>query len=345
MDEIKKILTAADKTVAKGISMSTLDGGSGSNTLSSRQNLDPIIPSIANRNTPFYDMVRKVDGSGAGITFNLRVSLFTTGDNKNPRDAVYADGGLPKQTTSQYKTLIKAYRAVGTDGKVTGLATAVGASVLNLYAQEVEAKTRAHVQDIEWLSIWGSETTLNTNGLPQFPGLNEYITTNVIDAAGGAITKQLIDKAAGRIRMQGGSANLILCSFGVEAAINAIYTGTERVIVNEGGRDNITWGNVVPRVSTTAGIMSVVGDFFINPGNTYPLYNGASSSPVGASVSTVFIVNTDYVSLNFLQRPTFEELGRVADYQEFFIKSYLTMELTAEPWFAKIINVQDTYIA
>lgn len=342
MDPIDKTIKTARDVLAKGISTSTLDGGAGSSTLTSRQNLDPVIPSIADRNIPFYDMVNKEDGYGAGITFNLRRSLYSS--SHNPRDAVYADGGLPQQRTSQYYTQYKAYRSVGLDGSVTGLAQAVGAKVLDLYAQEVEATSRSVLQDVEWLGFWGSETTLNAAGLPQPVGLDAYITTNVIDAAGAPISKALIDSAASRISEYGGMATHMFTSLRVKADLNNLYGGTERVIINQGDRSNITVGNIAQQVDSVAGVIKFVPDFFINPGNTYPVANGSSSTPLGATTSTVFITNMAYVKLSLLQRLGMEELGRTADKREFYVNAYYAMELTAEPWFAKIINVKDNTI-
>jgi len=134
-------------------------------------------------------------------------------------------------------------------------------------------------------------------------------------------------------------------SLRVGADLNNLYNSNERIIVNAGDRQALTVGNQVAEISTVAGYLKVVPDFFINPGNTYPLSTGVSSTPLGATTSTVFILNMNYIEYRFLQRLMVEPLGKTADKVDFFVKAYTGLKLTAEPWCSKIINVKDNTIA
>lgn len=342
MDEIKKVLEDNNAILEKGISTTDIKDTVGTSNLLAPRDLDPVIVNLADRNTPFYDAVRKSDGKGAGFSFNLKKSLFN--QSQNPRDGFYADGSLPRQETTQYASKYVAYKSYGYSGSVTGLAQAVGEDIVDLYAEEVEGSSRRVVQGLEWLAFWSDTTTANQAGLTGFDGLNSLITTNVIDAQGAAISKALIDRAAVRIQSQGGTATHLFSSLRVSADINNLYNGNERVIVNSGDRQSLTLGNKVAEVSTVAGYLSIVADFFLNPGNTYPLANGVSSTPLGADVSTVFILNMNYIEYKFLKRLMLEPLGKTADKIDFYVKAYAGLKLTAEPWCAKIINVKDNTI-
>jgi hypothetical protein len=342
MDEIKKILEDSNAMLEKSISTSDIGDTVGANNLLAARDLDPIITNLADRNIPFYDAVKKEDGFGAGFNFNLTESLFDQA--QNPRDAFYSDGGLPQSQQTSYGSQYVAYKSVGYQGSVTGLAQAVGESIVNLYATEVEKSSRRTVQALEWLAFWSDTTTANSSGLTGFAGLNSMITTNVIDASGAVISKALIDRAAVRIQSQGGMATHMFCSLRVAADVNNLYNGNERVIVNAGDRQSLTLGNRVADVSTVAGYFTIVPDFFINPGNTYPLNNGVSSTPLGATTSTIFILNMNYITYKFLRRLTLEPLGKTADKIDFFTRAYCALKLTAEPWCAKIINVKDNTI-
>jgi hypothetical protein len=338
MDSIKKILEDAN-SLTKTINTADITDTVGATNLLAPRDLDPIITDLANRNTPFYDAVRKEDGKGTGFSFNLKKSLFSAA--QNPRDGFYADGGLPQEEDTQYGSVYVEYKAYGYKGGVTGLAQATGEEMVDLYAEELEGTSRRVVQGLEWLAFWSDTTTANSGGRFGFDGLNALITTNVIDAAGGVITKSLIDRAAVRIQSQGGTATHMFASLRVAADVSALFDGVSRVVVNAGERQGMTLGNTVADISTVAGFLKVVPDFFINPGNTYPLNSGVSSTPLGATTSTVFILNMNYIAYKFLKRLMVEPLGKTADKDEFFVKAYTGLKLTAEPWCAKIINVKD----
>lgn len=339
MADIKKIIADVESSVKKGIDTSSLNGGTGSATMTTRQDLDSVIVNLSNRNTPFRDMVRREAGQGAAFTFNVTSSLYGAAENTNPRETFYAEGGLPTMRNTQYGTKIVAYKSIGYQGSVTGLAQASGESVLDLYATEVERGTRGIIQAEEWLDFWSSTTTANTGGLYGYAGLDELITTNVIDAAGAVISKTLIDKAAKRIASHGGMATHMFCSLGIAADVNNLYNTYSQVIINGADRQALTYGNMVRNISTIGGVWDVVGDFFLNPGNTYPNPSGVSSYPTGATSSTVFILAMPFISMKDLKSIGMEELGRVADKRAFYVNEYTALKLTAEPWCAKITNV------
>lgn len=342
MDKIRKILSYNENRLAKGINTGSLSANGTANTMTIRQDLDPVITDLTNRNTPFRDAARREAGQGEAFTFNTYESLFGGAENTSPREMFYEDGGLPEEKTTQYGTKVVQYRSLGSKGSVTGLAQAQAQSLVDLYASEVQKTTQRVIQAEEWLAFWSSTTTANTNGEFGFPGLDELITTNVVDANGAAISKTLIDQAAEKIAQRGGQATHIFTSIRVGINIDNLFNQYAQVVINQNDRDSLRLGNKVRDVSTVAGVLSLVPDFFLNPGNTYPLPNGSSSFPSGATTSTVFVLAMPYISMKDLKPLGMEELGRTADKREFYVNEYTALKLTAEPWCAKITNVADT---
>lgn len=331
LDETVKL---AESILAKTIDTTDITASVGSANLVAAQDLDPVIKELGFRETPFFEKVRKEVGSGAGFSFNTMAAM--SGSTINLRNAVYTEGGSPTETDTSYASKYVAFKSLGWKGGVTGLAQSTGESIVNLYSEEVRVKTKQLIDALEFFAFWGA-----TGNAGEFDGLDALITTNVIDAAGVVISKELIDRAALRIQAKGGYATHIFASPRVQADINNIYNSTNQVIVNMAGAQNLTLGQTVSQAQTAVGLLPIIGDFFLNPGNTYTLPNGSSSTPLGATTSTVFILNMDYISYKFLQTPVVEDLGKVGDKREFFVKTYAALKLTAEPWCAKIINVKD----
>jgi len=346
MKDIRKLVSENVERIEKAIDTSDINGPTvgTANAITPRQDLDGVLLSIANRNTPFRDMVSRRQGVGSAFTFNLRKALFASGESTDPRKAVYGDGALPQAKSSLYYTRTTSYKAVGYSGTVTGMAQAQGAALVNLYAEEIEATTRRAIQAEEWLNFWGDSTYIDpTTGEAAYNGLDSLITTNVVDAAGATISKVLIDQACNLIGQQGGFATDMFTSFRVADKISNLYESTTSVTVVSGEvRDNIVYGQRVKNILTSIGNLNVQPDFFINPGNTYPLDNGSTSTPSGATTSTVFILSMPYIKMVDLQALGMEELGRTADKRDFFVNEYTAMEVKAEPWMAKITNVLDT---
>ncbi len=343
---LKEIVEKNEARLQKSIDTSDINGPTPGTAaaITPRQELDGVILSIANRMTPFRDRITRKAGVGSAFTFNLRDSLFASGESADPRKAVYGDGDLPQTKSSKYYTKTAAYKAIGYTGSVTGLAQAQGAALVNLYADEIEATTRRVIQAEEWLDFWGdSSYTDITTGEASYDGLDALITTNVIDAAGAEISKTLIDQACNLIGQQGGFATHMFTSFRVSDKINNLYNSAAQVIVNGEGRDNLVYGDYVTKVRTSVGVLDIVADFFINPGNTYPLSNGATSTPSGNATSTVFILCMPYIEMIDLQSLGMEELGRTADKRDFYVNEYTALKVKAEPWCAKITNVKDSF--
>lgn len=342
MSTVAEVLKKADVKLERAISTTDIQGQSitAQNKIAVRQDLQEAIVNIADRMTPLRDRIGREKGVGNAFTFNMVKSLYKS--NTDPRDAVYADGTLPDSRETQYAMRTQAYVAIGYESGVTGLAEAQGEDIVSLYAEEIENTTKAVIQTEEWLNFWGDSSVQNGNSAYPYDGLNTLITTNVIDANGSALTKELIDEACNLIGQKGGRATAIYTSFRVADSINNLYNTSSQVIINGEGRDSLTLGNYVTKVRTSVGILDVVPDFFINPGNDYPQKDGTTfSTPSGAPVSTVFILAEPYIKMKDLKSIGLQEEGISSDTKKFFVNEYTALMLTAEPWCAKIVNVKD----
>jgi hypothetical protein len=345
---ITEALTENQKTLEKGITTADISDTAGSSTLRPVLDLSPFILDISRRPTPAVDMFlpSAQTGEGEARVFNKYQTKGTA--PINPRDAVYGDGNLPEEETSVYGQTTAIYRSLGYSGSVTGLAKAQGRAVIGLLQKEIDSKAGLLKEALEWLFFWGSTTTLSpTTNLAQFAGLDELVT-NEVDAGGARLTgtagKSIIDQAANLIGQQGGFATHMFAPFRTAQNINNTYNNNQSLqVIKTGGDDsNITWGEIVPEVRTSAGTWKIVPDFFLNPGNTFTLPNGSQSTPSGANTATVFIVPDIYVNFVNLLSMTMEPLGRRTDKEEFMVKIYTTLINEAVEWCVKITNVDDT---
>lgn len=350
---LKEKLENSDKNLQKAIDTTQITGtpGNAGDNIYVPVSLRENITDVSRRATPLVDIFlpRALQGAGNAHSFNKRLS--PDANVINPRNAVYADGGTPTEVDTEYATVNVPYVQVGYKGSVTDFAQAQGRAFIDLFQTEVEAKMALVKEALEWLLFWGSTSTTNTAGLTQFAGLDELITTNTVDAGGsrleGTTGKAIIDEATEKIAQQGGFATHIITSIRTKQNLNNTYfngsANGARIILNDGNdRTDLSMGEIVGRINTNAGQLQVVDDFFLNPGNTFTLPNGTSSTPSGATTSTAFILSERFLNFVSLSDLQMVPLARTADKMDFFVKIYTTLELTAEEYCAKITNINDT---
>jgi hypothetical protein len=345
---MKDALSESATILEKGITTSDISETANGTTLRPPLDLVPFITDVSVRPTPFVDMFmpRAKRGIGKAHVFNKQLAKSTS--TENPRDAVYSDGALPEDKTTSYSQVSVAFKSLGYSGSVTGLAQAEGGSFLDLLNREVNNKMALLKEALEWLSFYGSTTTNSpTTGLPQFPGLDELIT-NEVDAGGarlsGTTGKLIVDEAANLIGQKGGIATHMFTSFRTAQNINNTYNNNQSLqVIKTGGDDtNITWGEIVPKINTSVGQWKVIGDFFLNPGNSFTLPNGSQSTPSGATTSTAFVISENFINFVNLQPMVLEMLGKRTDKEEFFVKIYTMLEVLATEFMCKITNIDDT---
>lgn len=299
------------------------------NSLLARQDLEAAIVKLTYRETPLRDIIKRVKGDGRAHLWNVRTKLgasateLTTG-------VFYADGDLPEYSDPAYSQKTAAYKYLGVTAQITGPMIASGASFTDIEAEVAESKLRQIIQAEEW-AIFNGDASVTGNY--QFDGLIKQIVTNVIDLSGAAISLTPIWRAVKKIRIQGGQPTHIFCSYGVQNQINSLLLGDLRYIAQQG--TVVTMGLHANNIQTPAGVLPLIGDFFVNPAIPY------TATVEGASTSDVFVLNVPEMEMVDLLPVGRTELAKMADTVRFYINEYTVLAVKAEPWQAMITNVSD----
>lgn len=328
---------------AKSVNVSGYAGPIPSSLLA-RQDLEAEIVKLTNRNTPLRDMVKRTKGEGRAHLWNQRTALGGLPSNNSPLELFYSDGALPTESDASYVQKTAAYKYLGVTGVITGPMIASGRSFADIEAETVEAKLREIVQGEEWAIFHGDSTVTNSTGASSFDGLDKQLVTNVINKAGAALTgvgnsvKEL-DRLVKLVRLQGGQPTHFFASFGMQSQINQIVAPQTRVIVNDG--TTVTAGVNAVNYQSPAGMLPIVGDFFINPAIPYPYNTAGSSGPEGALTSNIYLLQVPELEMADLMPVGRTELAKIADTVRFYVSEYTVLAVKAEPWMGVVQNVSD----
>ena len=315
------------------------------NSLLARQDLEAEIVKLTNRNTPLRDMTARIRGEGLAHLWNQRKVLGQLPGNNNPLEMFYRDGALPTQSDPAYVQKTAAYKYIGVTGVITGPMIASGRSFADIEAEVAEAKLREVIQAEEWALFHGDSTFVNSTGASSFDGLDKQIVTNVIDNGGAPLTAvgnysvAEIDRVIRLSRLQGGQPTHLFASFGMQMEVNEIVSPAARYITQDG--TTVTAGVHAVNYQSPAGILPLVGDFFVNPATPYPFNTGGSSGPTGASVSSIYLIQLNELEIVDLMPVGRTELAKVADTVRFYISEYTVLAVKAEPWFGIVKNIAE----
>jgi hypothetical protein len=266
MPNINKALDAFEKAVDLSFA------GAVPSSLLARQDLEAAIVKLTYRETPLRDILKRVKGEGRAHLWNVRSSLGGSAAELTT-SVFYADGSVPTSSDPAYSQKTAAYKYLGITANITGPMIASGRSFTDIEAEVAEAKLRQVIQAEEWALFNGNSAV---TGNLQFDGLATQITTNVVPKSTTALGLSDIWKAIKLIRLQGGQPTHIFCSYGVQNQINQLLLGDLRYIAQQG--TVVTMGLHANNVQTPAGVLPLVGDFFINPATPYP-YDQTSGTP------------------------------------------------------------------
>jgi len=314
------------------------------NTLLARQDLEAEIIKLTNRNTPLRDITPRIKGEGRAHLWNQRRALGHLPMNNSPLELFYKDGDLPTQSDPLYAQKTAAYAYLGVTGVITGPMIASGRSFADIEAEVSESKLREVVQGEEWCLFQGNSAVVNSTGASGFDGLGIQIVTNVVDRAGQTLTAsgvaiKELDRMVKLVRLQGGQPTHFFCSFGMQSVINQTLGSQGRYFLQSG--TTVTGGIHAVNYQSPAGVLPVVGDFFINPAIPYPSNSAGSSGPEGQAVSTIYLLQVPELEMADLMPVGRTELAKIADTVRFYISEYTVLAVKAEPWMAQCRNVSD----
>ena len=222
----------------------------------------------------------------------------------NPTAAWSTDGGsLPSATQSTFDKKSMAIKYLYTRGEVTGPLQRAAGSLFNALAMEVEAHSRAMVEQLSTDIATG-----NGGGGDEIEGvLYQADTDTVLNAGGGlmasgvALTLNLIDQAIDNSR---GDVDLIICSRKVRRKVATLLQAQQRFTTTE--------------VSAGFRVLSyddlpIVTDLHWETGTDMVFVRRADAK---------VLVHQDF---------TFEDLAKTKDSSDFFIKWYGGFALEGRP--------------
>jgi hypothetical protein len=171
---------------------------------------------------------------------------------------------------------------------------------MDIAAEVAEAKLREVVQAEEWAMFHGDSTIANSTGATSFDGLDKQIVTNVIDMAGASLTftgtsAKQIDRLVKLSRLQGGQPSHLFMSFGMQSQINQGVGPQARYVVDNG--TTVTAGIHAANYQSPMGMLSMVGDYFINPSIPYPYNTAGSSGSEGALASSIYLIQASELEM------------------------------------------------
>lgn len=218
------------------------------------------------------------------------------------------DGGsLPSASQSTYAKVSKTVKYLYTRGEVTGPMQAAAGSLYNALALEVEAHSRALVEQLSTDIATADGSSDDITGILYQIDTNDDMNwgstgSGVVDASSAYLTLDLIDEAIDTAR---GEVDLIVTSRRVRRAINALLQAQQQFV----DRTEVAAGF---RVLTYDGL-PIVTDLHWETDTDILFIRRADAR---------LLVHQDF---------TFEELAKTKDSTDFMIKGYFGFSLEGRP--------------
>ena len=255
--------------------------------------VDKIITQMVEHLNPVRQNLPRKKGSGAGVYINRRTPGAT-------KATFYADTDSFDEETGTYAQVSFLYKTIGTQGKVTRKARAIGTSYVDILTEEMESKADDFKDKEEYAIIWGDSST----NAKEFDGIYALCESDNIIAAGsdntgGDLTLALLDQALDAIR---GIPALIVCSKRTRRRIRALLQTNQRFVNMtkvKGGFEVLSYNEVPILVSNQI------------PDTMQVSASGATiSSLTGGALSSLFILDTSKVFISELTALNVQPLAK-----------------------------------
>jgi len=245
--------------------------------------VDKIITQMVEHLNPIRVNIPRKPGSGAGVYINRR----TPGSDKA---VFYSDTDSFTEETGTYAQVAFLYKTLGTQGKVTRKAQAIGAKYIDILATEMESKAEDFKDKEEYALFWGDSSA----NAKEFDGLFALCDSgNIIpagsDGAGGTLTPQMLDEAIDAVR---GTPSFLACSKRTRRRIRALLQAQQRfvnVMKVKGGFEVLSYNDVPILVSNQIPDTIAVGTDCTT-----------ITSMTGGTLSSLFLVDTSKVFISEL---------------------------------------------
>ena len=259
-EDIKKSLT--DGKLEEAISgiteiVKTINTGSTGKYVE-REHLDKQIKDITDRNTPFYDNLRKVKANGITHEWDMVTSLGTN-------HTAVAECGTPvsnESTITRYSAQVKTY---ATRVEVCDKAQWGASDYVDLMNLHLEGGMRKILQDIEKVLFYGDTGVTAEDFDGVYKLVSDNAVGNIVDGAAGPITEALVDAAIQKVIDNGGIPSDIYMA--ADDLRHWASLWADKVVINDPGK-GITTGYTVARYMSFAGVLDITMDLFINDTNS-----------------------------------------------------------------------------
>jgi HK97 family phage major capsid protein len=223
--------------------------------------VDQVLQELIEINNPIRQNLPRKPGSGSEWVLNQRTARGAGGSFVDDTDE-------PTETQASYLQKRFTYKTIIQRGKVTRKLVAVGKSLLDIEAEEVDNALQA-VRDAEEDALINGDSTANPK---QFNGLRKLIPANqtvVAGANGGPLTLDLMDQV---IDLNRGNPNMIIMSKKANRKLNGLLQAQQRFVdtmeVKGGFRVQVYNGIPIFRSifvsdTQTQGTSNVASDIFV----------------------------------------------------------------------------------
>lgn len=181
--------------------------------------IDKVLQELIEVNNPLRTNLPRKPGSGSAWVLNQRTSRGAGANFVNDTDE-------PNETQGQYIQKSFPYKTILDRRKVTRKLQAVGKSLLDIEAEEIENALQ-NVRDSEENAIINGDSTANPK---QFDGLRKLIPqsqTLIAGQNGAPLTLELLDAA---IDLNRGNPNMLIMSKKANRKLNALLQAQQRFV-------------------------------------------------------------------------------------------------------------------
>jgi len=181
--------------------------------------IDKVLQELIEINNPLRVNLPRKPGSGSAWVLNQRVSRGAGSNFVNDTDE-------PNETQGQYVQKSFPYKTILDRRKVTRKLQAVGKSLLDIEAEEIENALQ-NVRDSEENALINGDSSANPK---QFDGLRKLIPasqTLTAGANGAPLTLELLDAA---IDLNRGNPNMLIMSKKANRKLNALLQAQQRFV-------------------------------------------------------------------------------------------------------------------
>ena len=262
--------------------------------------VDQVLQELIEVNNPLRQNLPRKPGSGSAWILNQRTTRGAAASFVDDTDEPTETQGTYVPKTFPYKTVIQR-------GKVTRKLQAVGKSLLDIEAEEVDNALQA-VRDAEEDALINGDATANPK---QFNGLRKLVPsgqTVVAGTNGSPLTLDLMDQA---IDLNRGNPNMLIMSKKANRKLNALLQAQQRFVDT----------------------MEVQGGFRVQVYNGIPIFRSVSISDTqtqGTSnaATDIFILDTSAIWVGELTPLKMLRLAqKSSQYGEFDIFEDITLVL------------------